>query len=304
MTELEQLKIENEKINARLSKAIEVFKEQKSKIASYETELNNYRNSVQTSEVSIQTHSDEEFIEMSNKLDDLSLQLQNKVSQIEQLKDQINREPQDDYVSLEKWKSLVNEKEDLNKQLNEYELKLQNSEAAYEELRKKYAELKELNDGDLKRYNDLENNYEIATQKLQNMISQEDFDDEVNRLNQTISECKKSYDEKVEDISKLQIEVEKVKKANNDLNKTIEENKNSINKLTQENNTLNEKLENIQNEKKEYQANYEKLKNDIVLYKTQNNSAENIISTIKKTLDNYNSNKQGSIHEAEGIIQM
>ena len=84
MNELEQLKIENEKLNARLSKAIEVFKEQKSKIASYETELNNYKNSVQTSEVSIQTHSDEEFIEMSNKLDDLALQLQDKVSELEE----------------------------------------------------------------------------------------------------------------------------------------------------------------------------------------------------------------------------
>ena len=92
---------------------------------------------------------------------------------------------------------------------------------------KEISELKSLNDESINA--GVELGKEIAElqakihQMENNSISQKDFDDEVKRLNQTISECKKSYDERVEDISKLQMQVVKLEKDNQDIIQTSEQ---------------------------------------------------------------------------------
>ncbi len=201
MENIEQLKQDNAKLQERLNNAAKFFREQKAQIEAL------------TSEVKEKT--------------ELALDYRNQIKSLTEENEELKRKPQDDYVSPEKWNALVNEKEDLNKQLNEYELKLQNSEAAYEELRKKYTEVKTLSDDSIQAGVELgKENAELQAKlkKLEaNSISQEDFDDEVKRLNQTISECKKSYDERIEDISKLQMEVAKLEKDNTDLIQAAEQ---------------------------------------------------------------------------------
>lgn len=188
METIEQLKQDNEKLNARLAKAIEVFKEQKAQIET-----------------------------LIKENEDLKSKLEQEFNTYQRLELECNKSSD----ALEK------KYDELSKQLNEYELKLQNSEAAYEELRKKYTELKSLNDESINAGVELgKENAELQAKimKLEsNSISQEDFDDEVKRLNQTISECKKSYDEKVEDISKLQMQIAKLEKDNQNLIQSSEQ---------------------------------------------------------------------------------
>ena len=244
METIEQLKQENDKLNARLAKAVEVFKEQRAQIEA----LQKYKDFD-----SVSRKNYDEAIEENNTL-------KNKVAELE-----------DSYENLEaEYQAAINcnernnkellaayeKTEELNKQLDEYELKLQNLEAAYEQLRQKYEDrVKETSDSQTQiaklesdnqtlvqsneqyksaynevlnvkvpqletRLKEVENNCinkdeEIESKNLfikqlqttydevfakynklkENSISQADFDDEVNRLNATISDDAKAYKE-------------------------------------------------------------------------------------------------------------
>lgn len=95
--------------------------------------------------------------------------------------------------------------EEVLKENNELKVKLQNSNEAYEELRKKYQEMKELTDGDLKRYNELEDNYEGLQNKYQELEKQKnEAEEKAKMLNDNLrgvekttdSELKKAYEER------------------------------------------------------------------------------------------------------------
>ena len=185
METIEQLKQDNAKLQERLNNAAKFFREQKAQIESLTKEKEELENRFKEQEA-------------------FETKTINKI--VPELEDT---------------------NKNLNKQLNEYELKLQNSEQAYEELQKKYTEVKLLSDDSIQA--GVELGKEIAElqakihQMENNSISQKDFDDEIKRLNQTISECKKSYDERVEDISKLQMQVVKLEKDNAVLIKSVEQ---------------------------------------------------------------------------------
>ena len=293
METIEQLKQENEKLNARLAKAVEVFKEQKAQIEA----LQKYKDFDSVS------HKDyDEVIEENNTL-------KNKVSELEHDADSFNAlqqnyekkisELEDSYENLgAEYQAAINcnernnkellaadeKTEELNKQLNEYELKLQNSEAAYEELRKKYNEVKSLSDDSIQagvelgkenaelkakirklevqykeqekfetevinvkvpqleeRLKEVENDCankdkEIESKNLfikqlqttydevfadynklkENSISQAVFDDEVNRLNATISDDVKAYKELLNQKETIEALADEFKKENDE----------------------------------------------------------------------------------------
>ena len=133
MEELEVLKQENAKLNARLNKAIEVFKEQKAnldnltaqvterdaKIEKLQHELNAYENSAKVDNTA--------DIELVSKYEELQKQYDEVVKAGKELAEEL--------VEFKVQNG------SLNKQLNEYELKLQKSETDYKELTKEKNEL-------------------------------------------------------------------------------------------------------------------------------------------------------------------
>lgn len=162
METIEQLKQENDKLNARLAKAVEVFKEQKAQIEQL------------TNEVKEKTSLDMDYRNQIEELNKENNTLKNKISELEHDADSFNAlqqnyekkisELEDSYENLgAEYQAAINcndrnnkdllaadeKTEELNKQLNEYELKLQNLEAEHEQLRQKYEESKELLDDSL-----------------------------------------------------------------------------------------------------------------------------------------------------------
>lgn len=154
METIEQLKQENDKLNARLAKAVEVFKEQKAQIEA----LQKYKDFDSVS------HKDyDEVIEENNTL-------KNKISELEHDADCFNG---------------LQENND-----------------------KKYQELKELYDDSINA--GVELGKEIA-----------ELNAKIHQL-ETNSISKESYDEKVEDISNLLMQVAKFEKDNSDLVQSLE----------------------------------------------------------------------------------
>ena len=249
MENIEQLKQDNAKLQERLNNAAKFFREQKAQIESLTNEVKektelalDYRNQIESKDKAYKT-----LQETYNEV----------FAENKQLKDQVD--------SCEfNAESDANNLEDLNKQLNEYELKLQNSEAAYEELRKKYTEVKALSDDSIQAGVELgKENAELRAKIHQlenNSISQEDFDDEVKKLNQTISECKKSYDEKVEDISKLQMKIEKLNADNETLRKSDKASKEAYEQQKKENKETEEQFNKVLNT---YELDLVKVQNDL-----------------------------------------
>lgn len=137
------------------------------------------------------------------------------------------------------------ENESLNNQLTEYDLKLKNSEAAYEELRKKYGEMKELHDGDLTRYNELEDNYE----GLQNRYKE--LQDEYAKLDENNEDAYTKIEE-------LQVIIDKD-------NKRLENASELQNKI----NELNKLYADCENEKLAFKADYASLEEKYESLKSQ-----------------------------------
>ena len=246
--ELEILKQENEKLNARLTKAIDVFKEQNAKIVQLESEKNSLQEQLKT-------------IKEDNKID-------NKITDdaIERLTDEVEH-LKSDIVKLtdendELKQKLSNESSNMNEQLsklNDAELKLKQTEDAYEELRQKYTENinKEVNlKTDIvsleKALAEKDNKYFALEDKYQNAII--DLDNSNNALSlkeNEIAEFKESLAKKQNDID-----------------------------------NLNSTIDDIINEKCAFQSDYEKLDVEYKKLKEElNNNSDNIQEFKKKMLD-------------------
>lgn len=214
-------------------------------------------------------------------------QIETLTKENEELKNQINRTPQEEVIDVEKWNALVTEKENfenvaankqkvieklendieskdkaykvlqdtynevfseneklkseaINTKVPELETKLNNANAAYEELRKKYAELKELHDGDLKRYNELEDNYEGLQNKYkENDIAKGEAELKVEALQ---AEYEKKFVEQEEQLNT----------AKNAVEKTVKK----FEQLREANNLLQDKSVEMANDVKKYQTKY------------------------------------------------
>ena len=247
MENIEQLKLDNAKLTERLNNAAKFFREQKAQIEQLTS--NNKAN--------------------LEEIDNLKRELESYVQENEELK----RKPKDDYVSTEK--------ESLNKQLNEYEVKLQNSEAAYEELRKKYSEIKELHDGDLSRYNELEDNYE----GLQNNYKElkEMYDNEITELGNNYEGLQNKYKD-LKDLYDGEI---------NRFNEQQSAYENKITLLEEDNiklgNDVHEQIEYIDKMTKDHEVVINDLKKEIKMIEDQSNK---VMDSYEKDLNKVNKEKQ------------
>lgn len=129
METIEQLKQDNAKLQERLNNAAKFFREQKAQIETLTKERDE-----------LKSQYDDIFdasVKLGEEIEELKAQLhkqENIVDQDATIKG-LREELEEYREKNKKSKDELNSKE---KQLNEYELKLQNSEAAYEQLRKKY----------------------------------------------------------------------------------------------------------------------------------------------------------------------
>ena len=157
MGDIEQLKQDNAKLQERLNNAAKFFREQKAQIENLTKENDELKhdaesfNSLQESYENTIKSKDQDFKTLQDTYDKVFAE---------------NKKLTEEIKEQTKFESDV-----INTKVPELEEKLKNSEAAYEELRKKYVEIKELHDGDLNRYNELEDNYE----KLQNKFKENDI---------------------------------------------------------------------------------------------------------------------------------
>lgn len=265
---------------------------------------------------------------LTERLNNAAKFFREQKAQIEALtkeNEELRRKPQDDYVSPEKWNALVTEKEDLNKQLNEYEMKLQNSEAAYEELRKKYSEIKELHDGDLNRYNELEDNYEGLQNNYKELKEMYDneitelgnnyeglqnkykdlkdlYDGEINHFNEEQSAYENSITLLEEDNIKLGKDVHELEAY---IEKTGKEHEQVINDLKKENKEAEEQfnkiLDSTELELNNVKKENDKLKNDNLELEADYQALANMHEKLQHRVDAYD-NKANALESIKEII--
>lgn len=211
MENIEQLRIENEKLNARLNKAIEVFKDQKSQIESLTTELDNYKKSADESSY-VYVDLKHKLAEVETTAQSLEELKENHIKEIQRLNEQIDKSDKE----IHNLDDLLNEKQTYYDELQiDYGKLNQKYEALYES----FQITKNLHDDDLKRYNELESNYK----KLQN-----DHDDAV----KTATTYQKSYEEVKDQNVVLQEKLDKINEEVQALENTNKEYKNELDKYT------------------------------------------------------------------------
>lgn len=233
---------------------------------------------------------------LTERLNNAAKFFREQKAQIEALKkenEELKRKPQDDYVSPEKWNALVTEKENLNKQLNEYELKLQASEKSYEEL-------KELHDGDLNRYNELEDNYEGLQNKYKEL--KEMYDNEINHFNKEQLAYENSITLLEEDNIKLGKDVHDLEAY---IEKTGKEHEQVINDLKKENKEAEEQfnkiLDSTELELNNVKKENDKLKNDNLELEADYQALANMHEKLQHRVDAYD-NKINALESIKEII--
>lgn len=233
MESIEQLKLENEKLNARLNKAVEVFKEQKLQIETLTDELNRYKESSNESASIEELQKVIESKDQANKI--LQETYDNVFSDYTTLKEKI-AEFKTTIQSFEELKeNHIKEIQGLNEQINKSDKEIYNLDNLLNEKRTDYDELKQryevlhevyqktknLHDDDLKRYNELENNYE----NLQNIHNKNLLEIEASHTN--IAKLQKDCNDAVKTATAYQKSYEEVKDQNvvlqEKLDKMIEE---------------------------------------------------------------------------------
>lgn len=223
-------------------------------------------------------------LKLTERLNNAAKFFREQKAQIEALtkeNEELKSKPKDDYVSPEKWNALVTEKDSLDKQLNEYELKLQKLEGDYKDLKKVYEDeqseyenkitlLEEDNiklseksnlldkcENKLKEketlYNELEKNYESykktqseLVEKLQANLEKANIEIDTLETQKAVqASLQKQLDDLQEKSTVTLHEFKKLQteydKLTNEYNKCFEEK----NKLFEENNDLSTKLNNI-----------------------------------------------------------
>lgn len=178
MDNIEQLKQENAKLTERLNNAAKFFREQKTQIE--QLILHNKAN--------------------IEKIDNLKRELESYVQENEELK----RKPKDDYVSPEKWNTLVTEKETLNEQLKDKDVEITNQKDA---LQSCYTQL---------------HDYEMITNKLSS--EKEDLNKQLNECELKLQNSEAAYEE----LRKKYSEIKDYKKNISELKEEIDNVKNEL----------------------------------------------------------------------------
>ena len=285
METIEQLKQENEKLNARLAKAVEVFKEQKANIETVTKERDELKSQY------------DDIFNASIKLGEEIAELKTKLHKQENIVDQDAtikglREELEEY--REKNKELKNELNNKEKQLNEYELKLQNSEAVYEELHKKYETRKEQQAELLGQIDELKSQIEQRTQQVratENTASAEikkitDARDElIIKCSDLESQLKAARDEITSlhsQLIKSESDADILRKSDKEYREAYEQQKKE-NKETEE--QFNKVLDTYEKDLKEAKDEYCKLNSLFDSTQNECNRLENELKEAKEKLD-------------------
>ena len=309
MENIEQLKADNAKLTERLNNAAKFFREQKAQIEALKKENEELKRKPQDDYVSPEKWNAlvTEKENLNKQLAEYELKLQNLESNIDS-KDKAYKVLQDTYNELfEKNKQLqeqvdscefnaesdANNLEALNKQLDEYELKLQASEKSYEEL-------KELHDGDLNRYNELEDNYEGLQNKYKEL--KEMYDNEINHFNKEQSAYENSITLLEEDNIKLGKDVHDLEAY---IEKTGKEHEQVINDLKKENKEAEEQfnkiLDSTELELNNVKKENDKLKNDNFELEADYQALANMHEKLQHRVDAYD-NKANALESIKEII--
>lgn len=249
-------------------------------------------------------------------------------SQIETLtkeNEELKRKPKDDYVSPEKWNNLVIEKESLNKQLDEYKLKLQTVETdkenalqLFKEVDKQVGELRQENEQLKAQLEDTKNTLSTVTIVAEN---EQDYKEKYNELLEKFEAIKVEYDNEVTKTKDLNDILDKVKcdyeQTKIDLLAVQESNLRNGKELTVANEKINEYEQTIKslelNSKRQLDELSNKLQSKEIEYSELKKISDEDLKRYNELEDNYeslqnkytdlNNEKANLIERAKNTIQ-
>ena len=297
METIEQLKQDNAKLTERLNNAAKFFREQKAQIEALTKENEELKRTpkeevIDTEKWNKLVAKNENLQKQSESLNEecqkLNIQCNEYELKLQKLENDIDSKDKAYKVLQDTYNEVYTEKEKLkseaiNTKVPELETKLNNANAAYEELRKKYTELKELHDGDLKRYNELEDNYECLQNKFkENDIAKGEAELKVEALQ---AEYEKMF----------AVQEEQLNTAKNAIEKTVkkfEQLREANNLLQDKFNELNQAYDNCENEKLSWEADYHKLDEQYKSLTIQASANKEVASKYEEIFEDYEKYKE------------
>ena len=202
-------------------------------------------------------------------------QIESLTKENEDLKNQINRTQQEEIISTEDWNKLVNEKENLNKQCNEYELKLQKLESDIDSKDKAYKVLQ-----------DTYNEVFTENKQLKDQINSCEFNAECDANN--AEKLQKQITEMTATINTQNEEIKKLTVARNNLIKKSQEFDNVIKGYEKSLKDAQDKSDTVI---KEQTQELNELKNFVSIKEDENNNLKNEIKNINKLYENLENEK-------------
>lgn len=272
MENIEQLKQDNAKLQERLNNAAKFFREQKTQIESL------------TNEVKEKTS--------------LAMDYRNQIEDLTKENEELKRTPKEEVIDTEKWNALATEKENLNKQCNEYELKLQKLE---NDIESKDLYIKELQNT----YNEVFAEKEKISKQFK---EQEKFESEV--INTKVPELETKLHNAEDAYEALRKKYSEIKELHDgDLNRynELEDNYEGLqNKYNEEKELLGQtskKCEELRESNKMLQDNSVKLNNDIQTYQKKYDETKVLVEGYKEEIGDLNATIKKQQEEYELLNQ-
>ena len=233
--------------------------------------------------------------------------------------EELKRTPKDEVINTEKWNTLVTEKENLNKQLNEYESKLQKLESDIDSKDKAYKVLQDT-------YNEVFAEKEKITKqyKEQEKFETEVINVKVPELEERLKNTEKAYKElqdkyKANDIAKGEaelreqslhneyikkfeeqnIQIDTLKKKFEEEGKNAVANKVLLDKANEKIDKLNKLYDDCENEKLAAQADYDSLKEKYESLKINAEANEEVARKYEEIYEEYETLKSKESLEKE-----
>ena len=273
MDNIEQLKQNNEKLNARLAKAVEVFKEQKANIEKLALEAEELEKTIESKDKAYQTLQD-----TYNEVFAENVKLKNDIAE-----NSSNRAESESIAieSKEKINKLENEIIELKK-INDKNL--EDAKLDYDKLQKEHNSLMDT-------YNKLNNEYSDVYKKYNDLQEQQiKYNDQINsykekeeKQNEYINGLTKEIKEKKDIIDKCDEEINLLDKDNNKLKEELEKTKKICDDFENEKLSWEADYQAELNAYKELQDAYERLRNERDIY---SKSDDVLAEIIKVLIDN------------------
>lgn len=315
MENIEQLKLENEKLNARLNKAAEVFRTQKTQIEKlniqlveldnmileYKDQINVLEKSLEQAKIqenNISVKDSEDYIKVFNENNSLKNRLnevenvavsldnlkENHIKEIHELNETIKKCDEE----INNLDNLLNEERTNNDELNE---KFKTLNEKYKALYETYNKTKNLHDDNLKRYNELEDNYK----NLQNIHNKNLLEIEASHTN--IAKLQKDHDDAVKTAAAYQKSYKEVKDQNAVLQEKLDKITEEVQALEKERNNHNRiisEMESLKTGSEEVINNLsqelESKNIELSKYKNKQQKYEEFVTTIFDISDSFRNN--------------